>query len=157
MSDAQLVPPILPAPLLVAPWRRRRDVLGTLAHQPAEQFPLESVGIGGGEPSGRPRLVDLLQLPSDSGRVVEFTFSLVAKHLGNAGIGGRVTVTFTVQVNGRATGCRVSRSSGVPELDALTCRLIEQRFRFRPSTDRFGRPIPDEVDWDHDWVANRAR
>jgi protein TonB len=75
------------------------------------------------------------------------------KHLGNAGIGGRVTVTFTVQVNGRATGCRVSRSSGIPELDALTCRLIEQRFRFRPSTDRYGRPVPEEVDWDHDWIA----
>lgn len=75
------------------------------------------------------------------------------KHLGNAGIGGRVTVTFTVQVNGRATGCRVTRSSGIAELDALTCRLIEQRFRFRPSTDRYGRPIPDEVDWDHDWIA----
>ena len=62
-------------------------------------------------------------------------------NLGKAGIGGRVTVAFTVQVNGRATGCHVTRSSHVPELDALTCRLIEQRFRFRPSTDRYGRPI----------------
>lgn len=73
------------------------------------------------------------------------------KSLGNAGIGGRVSVTFTVQTNGRVTNCRVTRSSGAPELDALTCRLMEQRFRFRPSTDRYGRPIPDEVDWDHDW------
>jgi len=48
-------------------------------------------------------------------------------------------VSFTVQVNGRATNCRISRSSGVPELDGLTCRLIEQRFRFRPGTDGFGR------------------
>ena len=79
------------------------------------------------------------------------------KHLGNAGVGGRVTVTFTVQVNGRATGCRVTRSSGIPELDALTCRLIEQRFRFRPATDRFGRPIPEEVDLDQDWIAPRLR
>jgi protein TonB len=77
------------------------------------------------------------------------------RHLGNAGIGGRVTATFTVQVNGRPTGCRVTRSSGNLELDALTCRLIEKRFRFRPSLDRFGRPIPDEVDWDHDWIAGR--
>jgi protein TonB len=77
--------------------------------------------------------------------------------LGRAGIGGRVTVTFTVQVNGRATACHVTRSSRVPELDALTCRLIEQRFRFRPSTDRSGRPIADEVDWDHDWVPAQSR
>lgn len=76
------------------------------------------------------------------------------RELGNAGIGGRVSVTFTVQVNGRATGCRIRRSSGTPSLDALTCRIIEQRFRFRPSTDRYGRPIPDEVDWDHEWISS---
>jgi protein TonB len=77
------------------------------------------------------------------------------KHLGNAGIGGRVSVTFTVRTNGRVTNCRITRSSGIAELDALTCRLMEQRFRFRPSTDRYGRPIPDEVDWDQDWIAAR--
>jgi protein TonB len=75
------------------------------------------------------------------------------KALGNAGIGGTVSVTFTVETNGRVTNCRVTRSSGVPELDSLTCRLMEQRFRFRPSTDRYGRPIRDEVDWDHEWIA----
>jgi protein TonB len=76
--------------------------------------------------------------------------------LGNRGIGGRVSVTFTVETNGRATNCRITRSSGIAELDALTCRLMEQRFRFRPSTDRYGRPIREEVDWDHDWIAPRG-
>lgn len=71
--------------------------------------------------------------------------------LGSAGT-RRVSVTFTVQTNGRVTNCRVTRSSGIPQLDALTCRLMQERFRFRPSTDRYGRPIPDEVDWDQDWV-----
>jgi periplasmic protein TonB len=78
------------------------------------------------------------------------------KSLGNAGIGGRVSVTFTVETNGRVTNCRVTRSSGVPELDALTCRLMEQRFRFRPSTDRYGRPVAEDVDWDQDWAAPRG-
>jgi protein TonB len=77
------------------------------------------------------------------------------RSLGNAGVGGRVGVTFTVETNGRVTHCRVTRSSGVAELDALTCRLMELRFRFRPSTDRNGRPIAEEVDWDQDWVAPR--
>lgn len=76
--------------------------------------------------------------------------------LGRAGAGGRVSVTFTVQVNGRVTGCHVTRSSGVRQLDDLTCRLMEQRFRFRPSTDRYGRPFADEVDWDHDWIPPRG-
>ena len=77
------------------------------------------------------------------------------RSLGNAGVGGRVSVTFTVETSGRVTHCHVTRSSGVAELDALTCRLMEQRFRFRPSTDRTGRPIAEEVDWDQDWVAPR--
>ena len=64
----------------------------------------------------------------------------------------RVSVTFTVETNGRVTNCRVTRSSGIPQLDALTCRLMEERFRFRPSTDRYGRPIADDVDWDQDWI-----
>jgi protein TonB len=78
------------------------------------------------------------------------------RHLAETGVGGRVGVVFTVQVNGHVTGCRVTRSSRIPELDALTCRLIEQRFRFRPSTDRYGRPISEEVDFDQDWIPPRA-
>jgi len=76
-------------------------------------------------------------------------------HLGNAGVGGRVGVLFTVGVNGRVTACTITHSSGVPELDALTCRLIQQRFRYRPSTDRYGRPISDQVEGEHDWTAGR--
>ena len=77
------------------------------------------------------------------------------RRLGNAGIGGLVGVIFRVEVNGRASRCRVLRSSGIPELDTLTCRLIEQRFRFRPSTDSFGHPIADEVEYDHEWTVDR--
>jgi protein TonB len=76
------------------------------------------------------------------------------KHLGNAGIGGTVSVSFTVQVNGRVTGCRVTRSSGIPELDGLTCAIIVRRFLFRPATDRYGRPVSEEIDWDQDWIPH---
>ena len=73
------------------------------------------------------------------------------RHLARAGIGGTVTMRGTVTANGRVTGCRVTRSSGVPELDILTCRLIEQRFVYRPATDRYGRPVPDDVDIEWTW------
>jgi len=76
------------------------------------------------------------------------------RELRDAGVGGRVQFTFTVEPNGRVGRCRVTRSSGVPELDALTCRLVQQRFVYRPSTDRYGRPIEDEVDGEHDWVPH---
>ena len=74
------------------------------------------------------------------------------KNLREAGIGGRVLFTFTVEPNGRVGRCTITRSSGVPELDSLTCRLVQQRFVYRPSTDRYGHPIADEVDGEHDWI-----
>jgi periplasmic protein TonB len=101
-------------------------------------------GAGYGDDEGGTDLVHIAGeiLPSDYPR-----------HLGNSGIGGRVGVLLDIGANGHVTRCSIRRSSGVAELDALTCRLMEERFRFRPSTDRYGRPIPDEVEWDHDWIA----
>jgi protein TonB len=77
------------------------------------------------------------------------------RRLRDAGIGGRVEFDFTVGPNGRVGRCAITRSSGVPELDALTCRLVQQRFVYRPSTDRYGRPIADEVEGEHEWIAGR--
>jgi hypothetical protein len=36
----------------------------------------------------------------------------------------------------------------------LTCRLIQQRFVFRPATDRYGRPVADEVEGEHIWEVD---
>ena len=47
----------------------------------------------------------------------------------------------------------MTASSGVPELDRLTCSLVQQRFRYRPSTNAFGRPISDEVEGQQEWIA----
>lgn len=101
-------------------------------------------GYGGDDDGG----TDLVQIAG------EIRASDYPRDLRERGIGGRVAMVFTVGTNGRVTSCSITRSSGVPELDALTCRLIQQRFRYRPSTDRFGRPIADEVEGEHDWVAH---
>ena len=50
-----------------------------------------------------------------------------------------VHMNFTVMPNGRIRGCTVTRSSGMRELDALTCRLLERRLRYRPALDGEGR------------------
>lgn len=55
--------------------------------------------------------------------------------------GRRVLVSFDVQLNGRATGCRIVQSSGVASIDAETCRLVTTKLRFRPARDRDGRPV----------------
>ncbi len=79
------------------------------------------------------------------------------RQLRNRGTGGLVEVRFTVAPNGRVSRCEVTRSSGVIELDDLTCRLIQQRFVFRPSTDRSGRAVASEVEGDHLWEARPNR
>ncbi len=53
--------------------------------------------------------------------------------------GGRVFVAVRVQLDGRATDCKVNRSIGDPNIDTWTCRLVEQRVRFRPAVDGNGR------------------
>lgn len=103
-------------------------------------------GSGNGDEGG----TDLVQI---AGEILPSDYP---RDLRGRGVGGRVGILFTVGTDGRVTSCTVTRSSGVPELDQLTCRLIEERFRYRPSTDAYGRPIPDEVEGEHDWVPSRG-
>lgn len=63
-----------------------------------------------------------------------------------------VSVRFTVEADGRVSGCDVMRSSGNAKLDATTCRLIERRFRYRPATDARGKPVPSVVSTMFDWI-----
>jgi protein TonB len=101
-------------------------------------------GVGAGDDSGG---TDLEQIAG------EIRSSDYPRDLRERRIGGTVGILFTVGTNGRVTRCSVTRSSGVPELDTLTCRLIQERFVYRPSTDRYGRPVADEVEGEHQWIA----
>lgn len=69
----------------------------------------------------------------------------------------RVGVRYVVEVDGRVRECRVDEPSGVPELDALACRLIAQRFRFRPARDRAGHPVRATVVEAHSWFVREER
>lgn len=68
-------------------------------------------------------------------------------------IGKRVVILLDVGTDGRVTGCRVWRASGVPEADAITCRLATERFRFKPATDYDGAPIASTYGWEQRWFA----
>jgi len=65
-----------------------------------------------------------------------------------------VDVVYAVNPDGHASNCRAEHSSGYPLLDNLACRLIEQRFRFKPARDRFGRPVRAWVEETHSWIAH---
>jgi periplasmic protein TonB len=70
---------------------------------------------------------------------------------GEAGIGGLVEVRYAVETDGRVGECLVERSSGSRVLDDTTCRLIRQRFVFRPARDRRGNAIRSWIVQDHHW------
>ena len=53
-------------------------------------------------------------------------------------------VIFTVQPNGRVTGCRIYQSSGDPAVDDMTCRLVSARFVYRPAFNRRGEPVASQ-------------
>ncbi|HWK35266.1 TonB family protein, partial [Sphingomonas sp.] len=78
------------------------------------------------------------------------------RDLSDAGIGGTVGVRYLVRTDGRIGDCEITRSSGNARLDALTCRLIEQRFRYRPSLDARGRPVPSTIVENHSWLIETA-
>jgi periplasmic protein TonB len=64
-----------------------------------------------------------------------------------------VEVLFAVLPDGRVDDCQAVRSSGRPQLDAHICRLIEQRFVYRPARDRTGRPVRSRVIEEHSWFG----
>jgi protein TonB len=59
-----------------------------------------------------------------------------------------------VDATGRVTHCHIARSSGNAAFDAITCRLVEQRFRFAPARDARGRPVPGIAEGEHEWTGH---
>ena len=74
----------------------------------------------------------------------------------DAGASGTVQVRYFVNVDGRVSGCVVTKSSGNAALDETTCRLIEQRYRYDPSRDADGRPVRSIIVVNQDWVLERV-
>ncbi len=68
-----------------------------------------------------------------------------------------VGVRFRVNVDGRVNGCRIDEPSGYPMIDAMTCRLIEQRFVYLPARNRAGTPVPTTLAERHTWVSRERR
>ena len=53
---------------------------------------------------------------------------------------GMVLVGFTIGLDGRVTNCHVVQSSKHRDLDAVPCRVLAKRARFKPATDDQGQP-----------------
>lgn len=96
---------------------------------------------GGGRGGSPPRRI--------SGRLYNSDYPRVAME---AGIEGTLTVVVTIEPNGRVSYCDVVRSSGSGVLDETTCRLVQQRYRYRPARDPDGRPVRSREMQNHSWV-----
>ena len=146
-----LPPPLPPPPVIVAP---KADIGAATSTGASDRAGLgtgaggEGDGAGGGgdgDGGTPPRQI--------SGRL---KFSDMPADLREASVTGIVAVRYDVETDGHATECEVTKSSGHAELDALTCKLIERRFRFRPSHDRDGDPVVSTIVETHGWVIDRG-
>jgi len=68
-----------------------------------------------------------------------------------ARIGTEVIVKMTVGTDGRASNCSVYRPSPDAQADAITCRLVVERLRFKPATDSNGNPVAAPFYWRQRW------
>src|SRR5690606_23240948 len=68
------------------------------------------------------------------------------------GAAGTVFVSYTVASDGTVRACSVLRSSGYEVFDRATCRLIRERYRFRPARDASGQAIEWQIRDDYTWT-----
>ncbi|HET9427014.1 MAG TPA: TonB family protein [Allosphingosinicella sp.] len=102
-----------------------------------------SGGAGSGTGSGGGSEARLVR-----GRIVHADYPRAAVR---ARAEGTVVARLNVGADGRVASCTVTRSSGSPDLDSTTCRLIQQRFRFTPARDNQGRAIASVTGWQQRW------
>ena len=153
--------PIVPPP--VAPVVIAAPIAGTGADASAGAAPVPGPGTGaggvgtgtgsGGAGDGDGAGGGTIPLRWRSGELVDEDLPRWVPE----GFSGTVHLRFTVGVKGRVTDCTVTRSSGLPDLDTMTCRLIVKRLRYRPTLDRNGRPVPDTVTGTQTWTAYGER
>ncbi|MFD2579718.1 TonB family protein [Novosphingobium colocasiae] len=65
--------------------------------------------------------------------------------------GDVLTLRYRIGVDGTVSGCTILSSSGDPALDAQTCALISERFRFRPARDVQGNAVAFTMTEIHGW------
>ena len=70
---------------------------------------------------------------------------------------GTVFVRLVVGADGRVSECAIDESSGRADLDTATCRIILERYRYRPARDAAGNPVAETVHMAQVWETGRRR
>jgi periplasmic protein TonB len=72
-----------------------------------------------------------------------------AQRDGREGVSG---IAWDINAQGRVENCRVTSSSGSPDLDDTACRLIVRRGRYTPAKDEAGNPMRSTASRRVRWV-----
>ena len=64
---------------------------------------------------------------------------------------GSVGLSIRVGPDGAPSNCRIARTSGNGQVDALMCQLTLTWVRFRPARDPQGHAISQDITWYPDW------
>ena len=159
---AAIVAPTL-APLIVPPPTPTARQAGTGAATQSGAADLLGLGqgaggVGAGTGGGGDGLRDgdgISETPPEQIRG-HLDYSDMPRAMREAGLEAAVGVRYVVDTDGRVTSCAVTKLSGSPELDRITCVLIEKRFRFRPSYDATGQPVQAVIVETHRWTTDRG-
>ena len=150
---APTLPPLAPQPVVAAP----KPGPGAAASAGASNVPGPGTGAGGqgtgtgsgdqgsGEGDGDdtpPRLVH--------GRIKDSDYPAA---VWESSVPQSLLTRLSIDATGRVSHCAVTRSSGNAAYDAVTCRLVEQRFRFAPARDAHGKPVPSFAEGEHEWTG----
>jgi len=151
--------PVLPAlrtppPIIAAPRPANGDAANTGASNrigPGQGAGGEGDGTGGGGNGDGDGDGDADAVTRPIQIRGKLHWSDLPRELRQAHRGGELELVYRVNVDGSVSNCHVTRSSGLPSLDAQTCRLITERFRFRPARDAQGRAVPGNIIELHGW------
>jgi len=84
------------------------------------------------------------------GRFRNSDFPASAKGAGRLKVG----VRYAVGPSGGVDRCEIIEPSGYPEVDAMTCRVIVDRYRFKPARDAQGFPVTQVLEEDYSWTMH---
>lgn len=63
----------------------------------------------------------------------------------------KIGVRYAIAPSGHVDKCEVIEGSGYAEVDAMTCRIIMERYRFRPARDPDGYAVTEVREEDYRW------
>lgn len=104
-------------------------------------------GTGAGAASGPGDGGAFSRAKQTGGRFRNSDFPASLRGIGRLKIG----VRYAIGPSGHVDQCEIIEKSGYAEVDAMTCRIIMERYRFRPARDPDGYAVTEVREEDYRW------